>query len=113
MSSQDAKVAKTGPTEDVTPWELEPGPGPATPEDGEETRTSRLGVSLTLAQVEAVTPWELHPAPSSSSLDDNSKVAISVEASVVTKKSSVSSSRSTREAIRVASIFDVFFGSNS
>lgn len=89
--STSSQVAKTGPTEDVTPWELEPGPGLATLGDSEETRTSR--VPLTLAQVDAVTPWELHPAP----LDDNSR--FSTEASEITKKFSVSNSQNTFEAI--------------
>ncbi|KAF9450567.1 hypothetical protein P691DRAFT_758075 [Macrolepiota fuliginosa MF-IS2] len=67
-TSSQEKAHKTGPTEDVTPWELEPGPGfDPVPEDGEETSqltSNRLRSSLTLAQVEEVTPWELHPAPS-------------------------------------------------
>jgi len=91
--STSSQVVKTGPTEDVTPWELEPGPGLATLEDSEETRTSR--VPLTLAQVEAVTPWELHPAPPP--LDDNSR--ISIEASEIAKKFSVSNSHNMFEAI--------------
>lgn len=67
-SSQEHKAPRTGPTEDVTPWELEPGPGPdSTLEDSDEIKqsaSSRMRSSLTLAQVEEVTPWELHPAPS-------------------------------------------------
>lgn len=67
-SSQEHKVQKTGPTEDVTPWELEPAPGSSpTLDDGDEMKESmstQLRSSLTLAQVEEVTPWELHPAPS-------------------------------------------------
>jgi len=106
--STSSQVARTGPTEDVTPWELEPGPNLVTPEDSEETRTSRLGVSLTLAQVQAVIPWEPHSAPPS--LDDNSRIAMSVETSEITKKSTVSNSQDTFEAIEDISMF--VFGSN-
>ncbi|KXN82864.1 hypothetical protein AN958_02138 [Leucoagaricus sp. SymC.cos] len=75
-SSQEHKMMKTGPTEDVTPWELEPGPRHgSTIEDGTDTRTTRLRSSLTLSQVEKVTPWELHPAPPSPPLDNGAKDA--------------------------------------
>lgn len=65
-SSQD-KVQKTGPAEDVTPWELQPGPAfnSAAEDSGDAGQfTGRLRSSLTLAQVEDITPWELHPASS-------------------------------------------------
>lgn len=56
----------TGPTEDVTPWELTPAPT-----EGEDSQIpahvspSRTitSLSLTMAQLEEVTPWELYPAP--------------------------------------------------
>lgn len=62
------KVQKTGRTEDVTPWELEPGPGSSLAQpDANETKqlaSARLRPSMSMAQVEEVTPWELHPLPS-------------------------------------------------
>jgi hypothetical protein len=67
-TSSQEKVQKTGPAEDVTPWELEPGPGAyPTVEDSADIgrfTTRRFRSSLTLAQVEDITPWELHPASS-------------------------------------------------
>jgi hypothetical protein len=96
-SSQEQKIIKTGPTEDVTPWELEPGPTSTTlEEDGEEPSVSssiRIRSSLTLAQVQEVTPWELHPAPPALPLEDNakeSKDAKVMSGSTIKKKSSKS-----------------------
>lgn len=65
---QEHKVQKTGRTEDVTPWELEPGPGSGLGQgdvdDTKQLTSARLRSSMSLAQVEEVTPWELHPSPS-------------------------------------------------
>jgi len=58
----------TGPTEDVTPWELTPVPAGGkeleVPAHIGPSRT-RSPLSLTMAQLEQVTPWELYPAPKS------------------------------------------------
>lgn len=52
------RVTATGPTEEVTPWELTP-----VPTRGQElVIPARVGSSSRMAQVEDVTPWELYPA---------------------------------------------------
>ena len=62
------RATATGPTEDVTPWELTPAPvqgqDPEVPVHVGLSRT-RSSLSLTMAQLEQVTPWELYPAPRS------------------------------------------------
>lgn len=74
------RTTPTGPTEDVTPWELTPVP----PESQELivpplAASSRTMSSLSLAQLEQVTPWELYPAPSStgSNLSGQTQVPVS------------------------------------
>lgn len=66
----------TGPTEDVTPWELTPAPA-----DGQEFEISAdVGImpslSLTMTQLEQVTPWELYPAPRSSGSNLSATVSL-------------------------------------
>jgi hypothetical protein len=95
-TSSQEKVQKTGPAEDVTPWELEPGPGtyPTSENSAEIGRfaTRRLRSSLTLAQVEDITPWELHPAssfrPPADNLGNETDVSMIREGAVIKKKSS-------------------------
>ena len=70
------RATATGPTEDVTPWELTPAPA-----EGQELEVGlsrAMSSSLTMAQLEEVTPWELYPAPtaSGSTLSSQTQVPI-------------------------------------
>ena len=53
----------TGPTEDVTPWELTPAPAEGQEFDILADIATMPSLSKTMAQLEEVTPWELYPAP--------------------------------------------------
>ncbi|PPR04105.1 hypothetical protein CVT24_010678 [Panaeolus cyanescens] len=71
--SSGTRPLPTGPAEDVTPWELEPGPSTKKPTVDESEAPPSIGhlqsvharnsMSLTTAQLEEVTPWELYPVP--------------------------------------------------
>ena len=69
----------TGPTEEVTPWELTPAPAEGQefeiPADVGPSRTMP-SMSLTMAQLEQVTPWELYPAPRSSGSNLSATVSL-------------------------------------
>lgn len=54
----------TGPTEEVTPWELTPAPAEGQEFDiSDDVAATMPSLSKTMAQLEEVTPWELYPAP--------------------------------------------------
>lgn len=56
----------TGPTEEVTPWELTPAPAEDQEFEISADVATMPSLSKTMAQLEEVTPWELYPAPRTS-----------------------------------------------
>jgi hypothetical protein len=63
-SAVQRQSTATGPTEEVTPWELQVPPTPEEPtEKAHHPAKQRLSLTLSKAQLEDVMPWELHPAP--------------------------------------------------
>jgi hypothetical protein len=63
-SSKSHRVSTaTGPTEEVTPWELQSQPTPEEPREKGPPQSNRNSLTMSKAQLEEVTPWELYPAP--------------------------------------------------
>ena len=82
----------TGPTEEVTPWELTPAPTEGQQFDISADVATMPSLSKTMAQLEEVTPWELYPAPKPSGSNMSatvSKTMIGSCRNVIYVKSSV------------------------
>ena len=93
-SSTALSSLSTGRVEDVTPWELHPGPLNTTP----LFPLPRSTLVQSTGPIEDVTPWELHPLPSDSTPERSHSVSSSPPSSAV--RSARSPSNATSVSVR-------------